>query len=172
MGRVHPQHLGRLQEGIGERLAARIVAAGDDGVEAPMQAMSAEVALHIHVRRGRGDGPGQLQLVQEVEQLDHAILQGHAQVARGAEQPRALGLELRHVERRSEMIGEHRTGRRKVQPDHADEEIVRQLHTLLAGGQTHGLARHGLGVDQQAVHVEHHGPHLARQAHVTNSSSW
>jgi hypothetical protein len=51
------------------------------------------------------------------------------------------------------------------QADHALEGRERHLVADGAGGALHGGEDHGLGVDEQAVHIEHDGFDGTRQGH-------
>ena len=74
----HAQPLGRLEEGIGRRLAGGIVAVRHYAVEPVGQAMHEQVGLDCRMRGRRGDRPRQTEVVQQVQQLDRAGLERQA----------------------------------------------------------------------------------------------
>lgn len=102
----NPQPRRRVQEGIGRGLAARVVAMGDDRVEASGEAMGGEVPADVGMVRGGGDRPRQPQRVEGVEQPQDAGLQRQAAVDDGVELPDPVGLEGVDREARAEMVEE------------------------------------------------------------------
>ena len=84
---IDAQQLGGLQERIGMRLVARIVAVRGDAVEPIGERVPPQMTLDGGARRAGGDGARQPQLVEEVEEFPHA---GHAFLNDVEAGPRAL----------------------------------------------------------------------------------
>jgi hypothetical protein len=69
------EKLGRLEERIGMRLVARIVAVCGDAAESPGQPMALQMAFDRRAGRAGRDRARQVELVEQVEQFQHARLQ-------------------------------------------------------------------------------------------------
>ncbi len=138
---------------------------------AVLRALSAVKDPKSGMGRGGGDGEGHARRVEVVEQLDHAVHQARARLQARLEL-RAPGVpQGLDLEGRPEMLDQDFPAAGALGADHADVDVHRHVVAVLGGGGEEGVAGHRLGVDQQAVHIEDHGPHGARQAHAANSSA-
>ena len=122
--------------------------------------------LHRRPRGGGGDGPRQGARVEHVEQLDHAGLQRDARLGDVVEVVRNPLAPPDQVEPLAEMLQHDAVADEARQADQPLEELERHLLVDAAGRGLHRLEHHLLGVDEQAVHVEHDGLDAAGKIHA------
>jgi hypothetical protein len=153
------------QEGIRVRLAPGIVPAGRHGVEPALQTVPAQVEGHVLMPGGGGDGPGQGQGIQQVQELAYPRLQEVLAPGEGVEVIRRGLPEAIDVEVLAEVVQQQGSARLTGQADQAVEDGLGQVASHPPGRSTQGVAVEGLGVEQQAVHVEDDGAGRAGQGH-------
>ncbi len=101
-----------------------------------------------------------------VEQFGHPGLQNGAHI-QGVVKPQPAGVEhALGVETGAEMGLQSSQGRGVRHTDKLLEDRHRDLVPALGGNDEEHVAEAGLGIDQQAVHVEHDGTNLSGKSHA------
>ncbi len=93
----------------------------------------------------------------EGEQLDGARLDRHAGLEQAGRVAIDVAVEVVKPEGRPEELLDHAVAFRRGRADHRMAEGNRQLDAHDRRARLIGLDVHGLGVDQQAIHVENDG---------------
>ena len=140
------------------RLAALDVVARGERAEVAEQAGPAEMPLGGAPARRGGDGERQAAFAEEGEQLDGARLDRHA----GLEQPGGVAIdvpvEVVEPEGRPEELLDHAVAFRARACRSSNGRSESGISTpMIAAPAMIGLDVDGLGVDQQAIHVENDG---------------
>jgi len=159
------EDLGGLEERIGMRLVARVVAVRGDAAESPGQSMALQMALDGGPRRAGRDRARQAEFVEQVEQFQHAGFQDLLRVGELAEDAAGNLRQLVDREIGAVMVEQLLANDRPGRADGAAEELGGHGDADLArSGQRRPLVQ-GLGVEQHAVHVEHDGGHGSGKRH-------
>ncbi len=164
--RGHAQPLGRVQVRVWRGLAGGVVPVRYHGMEPAVQGVRCQVVLHRFVPGRRGYGAGQAQLVQEVDEFEDAWLQAEAGVCHRDEVlPHSLP-EFVHRKGRAVMVQQLAPVHGPGVPHHAEEHGGKHIVAPLGRRPGERFLVERLGVEQQAVHVEHHGSrHMGKLHH-------